>query len=168
MEYYENGGLAEAHLSWELASGNNQPPAGTVIVDDLDTGFVTGGAASGWRTASQGHNGRLVWTNNNDTTRPNYNWARWYPQLAAGQRYEVFVYIPHEYSTTVQARYWVSHRDGYSMRIVNQSAYSNQWVSLGTYIFQGTNNDYISLADVTYEPYLSHLIAFDAVKWERR
>lgn len=167
MEYYENTGLAEAHLSWELV-GSPPPPAGTVIVDDLDAGFVKGGAASSWRTEAEGYNGRLLWTHNNDTTRSNYNWARWYPQLAAGQRYEVFVYIPDRFTTTAQARYWISHRDGYILRMVNQSAYSNQWVSLGTYTFRGTANDYVSLADVTYEPYLSRLIAFDAVKFERR
>jgi hypothetical protein len=55
-----------------------------------------------------------------------------------------------------------------ALRIVNQSVYSNQWVSLGTYYFQGNSNDYVSLADVTYEPYLSRLIAFDAVKWVPR
>ena len=51
---------------------------------------------------------------------------------------------------------------------MNQSAYSDQWVSLGTYKFRGNSLDYVSLADVTYEPYLSRLIAFDAVKWVRR
>ena len=28
--------------------------------------------------------------------------------------------------------------------------------------------EYVSLADITYEPYLSRYIAFDAVKWEPR
>jgi hypothetical protein len=55
-----------------------------------------------------------------------------------------------------------------TLKIVNQSAYSDQWVSLGTYRFQGNSNDYVSLADVTFEPYLSRLIAFDAVKWVPR
>jgi hypothetical protein len=41
-------------------------------------------------------------------------------------------------------------------------------VSLGTYWFRGTDDDYVSLADVTFEPYVSRLIAFDAVKWEPR
>lgn len=167
MEYYENAGLAEAHLSWELV--NAPPPSsGTVIIDNLDAGFVKGGAAGSWRASAAGYNNHFFWTNNNDVVRPNYNWARWYPQLAAGQRYEVFVYIPNQNATTTQARYWVSHRDGYTLRVVSQLAYSDQWVSLGTYAFQGTNNDYVSLSDVTYESYLSRLIAFDAVKFERR
>jgi hypothetical protein len=67
-----------------------------------------------------------------------------------------------------KARYWVSHRNGYSLRRVDQSARGGQWVSLGTYWFRGTQRDYVSLADITFEPYVSRLIAFDAVKWVAR
>ena len=109
----------------------------------------------------------MTWSKNNDRVRPNYNWSRWYPNLRAG-RYEVFVYIPHRFSTTANARYWVSHQGGLTLRPVNQSAYSNEWVSLGVYTFRGTRDDYVSLADVTFEPRLSLLIAWDAVKWDPR
>ncbi|HSJ57135.1 MAG TPA: hypothetical protein VLC95_08135, partial [Anaerolineae bacterium] len=119
------------------------------------------------RVRLEGYDGDLLWTKNNDYARPNYNWARWYPKLKAG-RYEVFVYIPHRFTTTAQARYWVSHAGGYTRRIVDQSAYSNQWVSLGTYRFAGTDEDYVSLADVTGEAYLTTLIAWDAAKFEKR
>jgi hypothetical protein len=51
---------------------------------------------------------------------------------------------------------------------VDQSANGGRWVSLGTYRFRGNRSDYVSLADVTFEPYLSRLIAFDAVKWVSR
>ena len=36
------------------------------------------------------------------------------------------------------------------------------------YRFQGNSSDYVSLADVTYEPNLSRLIAFHAVQWVPR
>ena len=163
LEYYENTGGAVAKLSWAKAGGS----PGTVIVDDRDAGFVKGGAVSSWRTAAEGYSGRLYWTKNNDIVRPNYNWARWYPSLAAG-RYEVFVYIPDKYTTTAGARYWVSHSGGLTLKIVDQSANGDRWVPLGTFWFRGTRDDYVSLADVTYEPYLSRLIAFDAVKWVPR
>ncbi len=162
MEYYENGGVAAAHLTWNRVGDDFTP--GTVIVDDTDPGFVKGGSRTGWHEAAEGYDGHLTWTKNNDRVRPNYNWARWYPDLKAG-RYQVYVYIPQRYTTTAKARYWVSHRDGYTLRIVNQSAKGGQWVSLGTYRFRGSSRDYVSLADVTYEPYLSRLIAFDAVRW---
>ena len=130
-------------------------------------GFVKGGNPYGWRTANEGYRGHLVWTKNNDLERANYNWARWYPNLAAG-RYEVFVFIPERYTTTSNAHYWVSHAGGYSSRIVNQSANGERWVSLGTYWFDGDSNEFVSLSDVTGEERVSRLIAFDAVKWEPR
>lgn len=169
MEYYEHGGLAEARLTWQLDSGDPPPPPpnGSVTVDDRDSGFVRGGQASAWRTESEGYNGRLTWTRNNDYARGNYNYARWYPTLAAG-RYEVFAYIPDRFTTTSSARYWVSHRDGLTLRIVDQSVHGGEWVSLGIYSFQGSSSDYVSLADVTYEPYLSTLVGFDAMRWDPR
>jgi len=167
MEYYEHGGLASAWLTWDRDDGPPPPPPGAIVVDDTDQGFVKGSSTTGWHTAAEGYGGHLTWARNNDWRRPNYNWARWYPDLSPG-RYEVFVYIPERYTTTSNARYWVSHRDGYALRLVNQSTNGDRWVSLGTYWFRGTRDDYASLADVTYEPYASRLLAFDAVKWEPR
>ena len=167
VQYFEKTGLAAVQLSWTSGTTPPPAPAGTVIVDDVDPGFVKGGAAAGWRTVAEGYNGRLTWTYNNRTTQANYNWARWYPSLQAAW-YEVFVYIPERYTTTAQARYWVRHAGGYTLRIVNQSTNGGSWVSLGTFKFAGNSNDYVSLADITYETYRSRLIGFDAVKWEQR
>lgn len=165
MVYYEQHGLATARLNWRQDS--EPPVSGAVIVDDNSDSFVRGGSWTAWRTESEGYNGRLIWTRNNDYARNKYNWARWYPSLTAGN-YEVFVYIPERFSTTSNARYWVSHRDGFTLRVVNQSTNGDRWVSLGTYYFRGVTTEYVSLSDITYEPYVSRLIAFDAVKWEPR
>ena len=43
-----------------------------------------------------------------------------------------------------------------------------RWVSLGTYQFLGTSDDYVALENVTSEPNLTRMIAFDAMKWEPR
>ncbi len=136
----------------------------SVIVDDLDTD------RQGWRRLAncrRGYNGHLTWALNNNTTNYNYAWGRWYPKLEA-RRYEVYVYIPERYTTTSQARYWIMHADGYTLRVVDQSTTGGRWVSLGTYRFRGDGSDYVSLADVTFEAYHSRLVAFDAVKWEPR
>jgi hypothetical protein len=164
VEYYENASEAVARLRWEKADA---PRPGEVVVDDADSGFVKGGSVGGWRTADEGYGDRLTWTRNNDWARPNYNWARWYPKLAAG-RYEVMAFIPERYTTTDGARYWVAHANGYTLRVVDQSANSGRWVSLGTYRFNGVPNEYVSLSDATYESRLTRLIAFDAVKWVPR
>ena len=171
IEYFENTGHARVRF-WVERSGGSPPPAtppsaGAVVVDDTDPGFVTGGSPSGWRVSSIGYGGRMTWTRNNDHQRSNYNWARWYPNLEAG-RYEVFAYIPERNASTRHANYWISHADGYSLRTVNQSIYYGEWVSLGTYRFRGTGQDYVSLSDITGETYLSRTIGFDAVRWEPR
>jgi hypothetical protein len=164
METCEHTGVAVARLRWTRVG---DAPPGEVIVDDGAAGFVKGGAAAAWHAAAGGHGGDLLWTWNNDRVRPSYNWACWYPNLTPG-RYEVLVYVPERHSTTSDARYWVSHRGGYSLCPVDQSANGGRWVSLGTYWFRGSRQDYVSLADVTFEPYLSRLLAFDAVKWVAR
>jgi hypothetical protein len=164
METYEHKGVAVARLRW--ARIGDAPP-GEVIVDDSDAGFVKGGAVATWHELGEGYGGHLHWTRNNDRVRSNYNWARWYPDVVPGH-YEVYLYVPARYSSTSHARYWISHQGGYSLRQVDQSSYAGRWVSLGTYRFRGTRKDYVSLADVTFEPYLSRSIAFDAVKWVAR
>ena len=175
MEYFENTQVATAQLLWALLGSTPPtyptpppPSQNTVIVDNQDSGFERGGNNTGWEIAYEGYNGQLLWSRNNNSAQSGYNWGRWYPQLAPNGRYEVFVYIPDRYSTTSNARYWVSHAGGNTLRAVNQSTNGNRWVSLGTYTFRGTRDDYVSLADVTYEQYLSRLIAWDAVKWEPR
>ncbi len=167
IQYYENEGSAVARLSWMPDGGQPtpEPSPGTVIVDDTDPGFVKGGAAAGWRSVAEGYDGHMLWTYNNNTAQYNYNWARWYPNLQSGW-YKVYVYIPYWYTTTGQARYWIHHANGYTLRIVNQSRYNNEWVYLGNYRFAGTDQDYVSLADATYESYRSRLFGFDAVKWD--
>lgn len=134
MTYYENGGVAAAHLTWQLA-GENPPAEDAIVVDDLDSGFVIGGPASRWHTRAEGYDGHLTWAWNKAWHLryhwSGYNWARWYPDLAAG-RYEAFVYIPERYTTSGQARYWVRHQDGFSLRIVDQSANGCRWVLTGS------------------------------------
>jgi hypothetical protein len=144
--------------------GDEPPPPDVVIVDNADPGFRKGGSPTTWHSAPEGHGSTMIWTKNNDRLRPNYNWVRWYPELEAGS-YEVLVHIPEHYSTTRSARYWVSHHEGFTLCRVNQAANGGRWVSLGAFTFRGTGDEYVSLSDVTYEPYLSRLIAFDAVKW---
>ena len=171
MEYYENGGVAAARLTWAREGENPSPPPDGVIVDDTDPGFVKGGTSYGWGTAAEGHGGHLTWARNKNWLiryqYPGYNWGRWYPSLAPG-RYEVFVYVPERYTTSAEARYWVKHRDGLTLRVVDQSANGNRWVSLGTYWFNGDGEDRVSLATPTHEPNRSRLLAFDAVKWVAR
>jgi hypothetical protein len=109
----------------------------------------------------------LTWAWNNDRERPSYNWARWRHRLVPGQ-YEVQVYIPERYSTTSNARYWIVHARGSDLRVVDQSSTGGRWLSLGTYWFDGAENEYVFLSDITFEERRSRLVAFDAVRWVPR
>lgn len=166
MTYYEHQGQAVARLSW---SRTQQPGArtGTVVVDDEGQGFTRGGDPADWHSEAAGYNNHLQWSLSANRVHPNYNWGRWRPDLQPGD-YEVFVYIPDQFSTTSNARYWIHHGNNYTLRTVDQSANGGQWVSLDTYAFRGTGQEHVSLADVTFEAGNSRIVAWDAVRWERR
>ncbi|MBI5303700.1 MAG: hypothetical protein HY868_16310 [Chloroflexi bacterium] len=170
VEYYQRDGGSMLRVT--IASGVNPPPppppGGEVIVDVRNPGFSKGGSASGWHQAPNSYGSFAYWTENNTYAAPYYNWARWYPTLPAAGYYETFVYIPAGIASTRNARYWVQHGGAYQMRRVAQALYPNQWVSLGTYYFHARGGEYVSLSDVTYEPFLSTSIVFDAVKFVAR
>lgn len=164
LEYYEHLYGAVAKLNWALTTGDGPE---TVIVDNGDPGFGAGGSSISWRTSSQGWGGDVLWTLNNDSVRPGYNWGRWSPVLSAA-RYEVFAHIPGHLATTTHARYWISHAGGFTLRVVDQVSAVDRWQTLGTYQFKGTDGDYVTLSDVTYESYLAYKVVWDALKFERR
>jgi len=168
LQYYERTGRATVELDWTpIPTPPVDDEPDTVIVDDTDPEFVRGGSLGDWNTAADGYQARLTWTENHDIVRPNYNWARWSPALESGL-YEVFAHVPFRYSTTEQAAYWISHAEGFDLRVINQRARSGDWVSLGTYQFEGASTDYVALSSVTSEALGSRLVAFDAIKWEPR
>lgn len=166
LEYYEDTGNAVVQLR-RTKIDTRAPSGEAVVVDDMDSAFRRGGSQADWHTESQGYRGRLLWSRTNNRVQPNYNWGQWRPSLEPG-RYEVFAYIPNEFTTTPQARYWIVHAGQARLRVVDQSANGGAWVSLGTYFFDGSGNEYVSLADVTFESDASRLIAWDAVRWEPR
>lgn len=179
LEYFENGGLAEVNLSWSQLpeapppTVTPAPPApvapvpvtgGTTIIDDSDTGFISGGRpAADWQIEAIGYDGTLRWSSNSEGLPATYNWGQWRPALGPG-RYEVAVYVPDAFATTTQARYWISHADGMSLRIVNQADNNGRWVSLGNFRFAG-GDEYVSLTDITFEQGELTRVAYDAVRW---
>lgn len=171
VEYFQAAGGAQISLNivpGVIPPPPPPPPVGDVIVDALGPGWTQGGNPASWRMASNGYGGTALWTFNNAFVRPFYNWGRWYPQLPQARNYEVFVYIPAGIATTNNARYWVFHAGQYHLVARAQAPYANQWVSLGTFYFTGQGGEFVSLSDVTYEPYLSTKIVWDAVKFSPR
>jgi hypothetical protein len=141
------------------------PPPGTIIIDDLDDGFIQHGTPAYWQEASIGYNGHMFWTYVNGNTID--NWAEWCPGLLPCGFYQVSVFVPHDHATTHSARYEVYHADDTEVVVVKQIVYYDEWVILGTYRFGDSAEEHVRLTDATGEdPSTLRQIGFDAVKWE--
>ena len=164
VEYYQHTGAGS--LRAQITSGVTSPVAtvgstGDVIVDDKAVGFIK----SGWLDYPGGYGNHAFWSQNNTFSLPLYNWARWYPNLLRPGFYDVSVYIPGNLATSRNARYWIAHAETNDIRSINQSLYANQWTPLGTFYFSATGNEYVSLADITYEPRQSTVVVVDAIRF---
>ena len=163
-EYYEHTGGAVAKLSWHRLTEMGVE----VIVDELSDGFKWGGSLSGRSEAQIGWVGHIFYTRNARSTPE--NWGKWTPILPVAGNYQVYAHIPSKYAGSRYVRYRIYHNDARNDKVVNQSLYSNQWVSLGTYYFDAANDgtENVLVYDNTGEAYLSKYIAFDAVKFVKR
>jgi hypothetical protein len=173
VEYYNHYGGASLYVTIMLGgSPQPQPQPGPqpfdLAIDTRNPNFSKGGDATGWSAFANGYGGIAYWTYNNAYTQYRYNWARWNLPPTRACYYEVSVYIPGRVATTRSARYWIAHNGKYESRRVNQSAYTNQWVSLGTFDFHGRGGEYVSLSDVTGERFLSTIVVMDSVNFAPR
>ena len=132
-------------------------------------GFWRSGPGQYWHEAwGLGDGGHMLWTSNDDTAHGTTNAAEWRPNLPQARRYEVFVFIPHDHATSRSAHYTVVAADGPHPVTVNQYAYNDAWVSLGTYPFAVGASGSLRLVDMTGERYLSTQVGFDAAQWQAR
>jgi hypothetical protein len=144
-------------------------PAGAhILVDNTDPGFLWGGPLRSRHDGQLGVGKNVYWTYNSTFYPVNY--GRWTPQLPFARDYEVLVHIPRRYATSTKVRYRILHDGQRHDRFVDQSRYSDQWVSLGTYRFSAANTgrEFVLVYDNTREPYGRRTIAFDAVKFVPR
>jgi hypothetical protein len=176
VEYYDHLGNAVAHMTIDGDPGryddtdgdggdDGTVPGDKVIVDNKSSDFDWGGPLSNRFASAGGYGTGFYWTYN--TTSVPVNFGKWTPDLASGD-YEVFAYIPGQHATTRSARYRIQHNGVRSDRVVNQNIYSNTWISLGTYHFDGAGQEYVALYDNTSEVAGSTQIAFDAIKFVKR
>ncbi len=160
VEYFELGGVASCVVSW---GAGGTVPGIEVIVDNLDPAFIWGGSAGSWYARAWGYKNHLNWTWNSNITA--YNWAKWNANLPTAGNWKVYVYVASKWFGTKSAKYQVHHAGVRHDVTVNQNNYSNQWVSLGTYAFNGGPGEYVYLSDATGEAYATRFVGFDAVKF---
>lgn len=177
-------GTLHAHLTdslWDqftFSARQTAPPIANpkLFVSESDAapapgrpGFWRSGPASYWHDAwGLGDGGHMLWTLNNDAAHGIENSADWHPNLPQTRNYEVFVFIPHNYATTRSAHYTIFAADGSHAVTINQYAYNDAWVSLGTYPFASGSNGFLRLVDMTGERYITTRVGFDAAQWQPR
>ena len=142
---YDNGNYSPTVRYLFYARADYTPPPADTIVDDLSSGFSTGGPGNYWRAWHGGYDSHAFWTGS-VSSGDDVNSATWTPVLPGSGEYEIFMYIPSNYATA-HARYQIHHSGSVDTVIIDQSVYSDEWVSLGTYYCN--SGDYVYIGDVT-------------------
>lgn len=170
VEFYDHVGNAVAQLSFDGDPDGYEdiepdPSGAAIVVDDKSPHFSWGGPA-GNRYIGPGGYGSSSWTYN--AAHDPINSGKWNPPITTAGNYEVFAFIPGSNATTGAARYQIYHFGQWDERTLNQSRYTNKWVSLGTYYFKGDQEECVFLYDATGEAANSTRVAFDALKFVKR
>ena len=172
---YTVRGIVHSPNNHNTNGGGNPPPVVTTVVSESDTattegqpGFFRHGTPRYWNDATDsGDGGHMLWTYTGGANLDNI--GDWRPNLPDTRNYEVFVYIPRLHATTHQAHYEIYGADGTTNKVVDQYAYSDVWVSLGTYKFNAGTSGWLRLVDGYNEPYDGKTkVGFDTAKWEAR
>ncbi len=161
---YDNGYLEISISQLFTAHGEGGGPEATepdTLVDDYGYGFERHGPAEYWHSWYGGFWGHVYWTYSADASSDE-NYAYWLPNLPWLGIYEVFVHVPSNYATS-QARFKVWHNLGEDVTVVDQTAYYDDWVSIGTYGFDNVIGGYVYLGDATGTD--GNYLGCDAVKW---
>ncbi|MFH2144015.1 MAG: PKD domain-containing protein [Bacteroidota bacterium] len=157
------------YIPWTVTAQGTEVVYNDTIIDDLfyNHGFNMNNSANSshmryFHDANSGYNSHMWFTYTMEDLS-DICWVTWDPQLQQSGLYEVLAYIPSQNANASGARYKVHHSGGDTLIIVDQSIYSDEWVSLGTFNFDTSMTSYVYLGDSTGIDGQS--IAFDAVKW---
>lgn len=169
---YSNGFSTLSSIAWTVQSRTTETTYNDTIIDDIyyNHGFEMQNQGTAlmryYRDKSNaGYNNHYWYTYSSPSTTIDTCRVKWTPTLPQRSMYEVLVYIPSTYATATTAKYKVFFDGGSSVVTINQNNYSNQWVSLGTFVFAAGNTGYVQLGDGT--GIQGQYIAFDAVKWHK-
>ena len=129
----------------------------TIVIDNTDVGFYSTGV---WKTVTNGTGfigSNYLHDNNNQKGKKT---ARWALNLPIGT-YQVSARYVSSTNRASNVPYVTTHQDGTSTVIVNQQMNGGQWVSIGTYDFNGAGSVSINTANT------NGFVVADAVRFEQ-
>jgi hypothetical protein len=146
-----------------------QPDNGDLVIDELETSFSK--SQANWYRAACGDAGHTFYTYATDSADESTNNGTWQPVAPLDGRYRVYAHIPQgcglsspPYAST-QARYQVHSADGVAEVVVDHNT-AEEWVDLGSYTFHAESEKFVTLNDLTGEPYSDRrILFFDSIKW---
>lgn len=118
------------------------------------------GPSKYWHDDTEGSDGRMKWTYNNDAAIGVENACEYRLDLRSG-RWELQVYIPADHATA-HACYQIDTGIVSKRLVVDQKTVFGSWVSLG--VFDANREAKIVLTDLTNDPRLATFVGFDAVR----
>jgi N-acetylmuramoyl-L-alanine amidase len=132
---------------------------------------------SGWYRYTNSREVPAYLTLNATDQAQSENVATWEPSLPNSGEYQIEVFIPAHNAInwscpaqtvdwdTSTAKYTINDANGPQTVIVNQAAYSTQWVSLGNFHFNSSTDVSLTLTDVTGEAYLTTTVSASAARF---
>ncbi|GAB4294180.1 MAG: hypothetical protein Kow0068_19070 [Marinilabiliales bacterium] len=160
------------YIAWMVTAEGTETTYNDTIIDDIyyHHGFEINNSANGshmkyFHDNNAGYNNHL-WYTYTMASHSDICWVTWQPDLAQSGDYEVSVFIPSVDATATGAIYHIYYAGGDTSVVVDQSIYSDEWVSLGIFPFDTNQTAMVYLGDSTGID--DQKIAFDAVKWEYR
>lgn len=163
---YANSGYTT--MPWCIATDYTAPaPADSLVGDKhFSSGFYMKAEGNTvpmryYHSSNTGHDGHHWWTYTESGTA-DICYVTWTPQLDKSGYYEIKAYIP-DNATAENASYRVRHAAGEAVVSVDQSNVSNNWVSLGKYLFAKDTGNHVYLGDSSATA--DRIIAFDAMQW---
>ncbi|HKK69123.1 MAG TPA: PKD domain-containing protein, partial [Bacteroidales bacterium] len=157
-------------IAWTITAHSSETEYSDLIIDNdhYDHGFVINNSEDGstqryYRDVNEGYNNH-AWYTITMAGVSDICWVKWIPTPEPEGVYEVSAYIPATNANAEGAPYKVFDANGEHTVIINQNAYSNEWVSLGLFEYAEGVDFYTYLGDSTGTDGQS--IAYDAVKYE--
>lgn len=157
-------------IAWTVWARGREKEYQPMIVDDLDFGhgfYIYNEPPSHmkyFRDDPSGYKDHAWWTYSTNSAE-DVCYVTWTPTIDSSGIYNVMAYIPALNAEADNAAYKIYHKDGDTVVYIDQSAFADEWVSLGEYYFDIHDTGYVYLGDATGTS--GQQLGFDAVKWQK-